>query len=75
MEGDDAEYFFSSGDSYKGQFSMDRPHGKGEASYTATGSTYAGEFRDGLPNGQGRMTFSNGQFWEGVWKDGKRTGI
>jgi len=32
---------------------------------------YGGEYKDGIPNGQGTYTSSNGEKYEGEWKDEK----
>ena len=73
MEGDEcSEYFFASGDYYRGQFKFDCPHGNGEATYAATGTRFKGNFKNGLPCGRGVMIKSDGTELEGTWRDGKR---
>ena len=62
---------------------MWRPHGLGEIKYTHTWNTwkimkkyeekirisYVGEVKDGKPNGKGKMTYADGEVYEGEWKD------
>ena len=36
--------------------------------------TYEGALKNGLPNGQGKMTYTNGNVYEGEWANGERSG-
>ena len=38
------------------------------------GVHYIGNFRNGLRDGLGRIKFSNGDSYDGEWKDGMRCG-
>lgn len=58
-------------DTYEGKCKNGLAHGKG----TAMGlDSYVGKFKDGLPHGKGKYTWSNGDYYNGVWKFGKRHG-
>lgn len=35
------------------------------------GDYYEGEMKKGVPHGFGKMTYVNGNTYEGAWKDGK----
>jgi len=62
-------------DSLKGQYKGDCKDGKADGQGAAFGTdTYTGEFRKGLPEGLGRYTWSNGDWYEGFWKEGKFEG-
>ncbi len=69
MEGQ-GQYFFATGDFYRGDFLLDRPHGEGTAVY-ASGASFSGQFREGVPCGRGVMTVGDEE-WRGQWLAGKR---
>lgn len=37
--------------------------------------TYRGRCQEGVPEGKGRLTYSDGSFYDGVWRYGKRSGL
>ena len=58
---------------YKGNFRMDRHHGKGKLVYELTGDSYAGDWVDGNIEGEGKFTFSNGDIYAGQFRDNAMT--
>lgn len=58
-------------ESYQGSCKNGLAHGKGVAKGT---DVYEGRFKKGLPHGQGKYTWSNGSYYDGTWKEGKREG-
>ena len=75
---------YSDGDEYQGGFSDGVPDGEGRL---ATGdlNVYEGSFKGGVPGGggsgsgggsggAGKMTYKNGDTYQGEWRDGKRWG-
>ncbi|KAG1361120.1 putative Sucrose synthase 6 [Cocos nucifera] len=39
------------------------------------GGIYRGRCQGGLPEGKGRLTFTDGSFYDGIWRYGKRCGL
>ncbi|XP_019709803.2 protein ACCUMULATION AND REPLICATION OF CHLOROPLASTS 3, chloroplastic isoform X3 [Elaeis guineensis] len=39
------------------------------------GGIYRGRCQGGLPEGKGRITFTDGSFYDGIWRYGKRCGL
>uniref|UniRef100_A0ACD5XPI1 Uncharacterized protein n=2 Tax=Avena sativa TaxID=4498 RepID=A0ACD5XPI1_AVESA len=37
--------------------------------------TYRGRCQEGVPEGKGRLTYSDGSFYDGLWRYGKRSGL
>ena len=62
-------YDLLDGTRYEGQFSLNRKHGKGKLVYEATGDSYDGQFRDNEIHGKGIFTFSNGEKFDGEFKN------
>ena len=61
---------------YKGEFKKDNKsewEGLGYIKYK-DGSMYAGQVKDKLRNGKGRMTYANGDIYQGDWVNGKAHG-
>lgn len=56
---------------YEGGCKNGLAHGKGKASGV---DIYEGRFKKGLPHGKGKYTWSNGNYYDGSWKAGKRDG-
>lgn len=57
--------------SYSGGCKNGLAHGKGIAQGT---DHYEGQFMKGVPDGKGTYTWSNGIYYKGQWKEGKREG-
>lgn len=57
--------------SYSGGCKNGLAHGKGIAQGT---DRYEGRFSNGMPDGKGIYTWSDGKYYEGQWRDGKREG-
>ncbi len=49
-------------------------YGKKVETLTLEDGTYTGGVTDGKPDGQGKMEYTNGQVYEGEWKNGVRSG-
>ena len=50
-------------------------HGYGKYTYNqAEGSLYEGQWTRGIRNGQGKLTFKDGSFYRGTFKDEKMDG-
>lgn len=65
-------YYYSSGDKYIGEWLVpDYRDGQGIFIW-ANGTKYVGEFDFSKIQGYGKMTYSNGQVYEGQFVDGKR---
>ena len=62
--------FFSNGDKYTGQISLEKMNGKGTLIFT-NGDIYIGEFKDGTFNGNGTYYYANGKAVEGEFKAGQ----
>lgn len=58
-------------ESYQGACKNGLAHGNGIAKGL---DVYEGKFKKGLPHGEGKYTWSNGNFYDGSWKEGKRNG-
>ena len=56
---------------YEGDCKKGKAHGSGKAEGT---DQYLGEFKDGLPHGKGVYRWKNGDFYEGEWQNGKKSG-
>lgn len=56
---------------YEGGCVKGLAQGKGKAVGT---DSYTGDFANGLPHGQGRYQWANGDWYEGSWEKGKRSG-
>ena len=56
---------------YNGDCKNGLAHGKGVAIGI---DKYDGKFKNGLPNGKGKYSWANGDFYDGNWKAGKRSG-
>lgn len=56
---------------YTGACEKDKANGMGKSSGT---DSYEGNFKNGYPDGLGRYTWSNGNFFVGIFKSGKRQG-
>lgn len=64
---------YSNGDQYTGYFVNGQYNGEGTYIW-ANGDRYEGEFMNGQIDGAGRLTFfGNGQYWEGLFVQGKIT--
>ena len=73
---------FKNGDKFKGQFKDGRPCGNGQIKYGRSlpgfsGSeyeeaTYDGEWKAGKREGQGNLTWADGSYFVGKWKNDKR---
>ena len=62
---------YSNGDQYTGYFVNGQYNGEGTYVW-ANGDRYEGEFMNGQIDGAGRLTFfGNGQYWEGLFVQGK----
>ena len=62
------------GSFYAGEYKDGIPNGKGTHTFGKgdfEGDKYEGEYKGGIPNGQGTYTSSNGEKYEGEWKDEK----
>ena len=59
---------YASGDTYDGEFHAGR-HGYA-FEWADGGGSYVGTWRNGLKHGRGRRIFSNGNTFEGDFKDG-----
>lgn len=76
-----AKVEYASGDSYDGEFNDEKmKHGQGTYTWMgeenddgerAVKATYTGSYADGKRCGVGKMTFPNGDVYEGEWKDNK----
>ena len=60
------------GDSYEGEWFLNRQHGQGVFKHKV--STYKGEFKNFLKDGKGCEKFSNGDTYEGQYQEGKPHG-
>jgi len=58
-------------DSYDGECKKGLADGEGEAKGV---DSYIGHFSKGLPNGLGRYEWANGDYYDGEWRRGERTG-
>ena len=57
------------------KYSGDCKNGLADGKGLAEGQDkYEGKFKRGLPNGQGIYTWSTGEVYKGLWKDGKKDG-
>jgi len=56
---------------YFGEIENNIPNGHGEIIYS-TGSKYTGYFIKGVPHGEGKMTYINGDIYQGNWDNGKK---
>jgi hypothetical protein len=57
---------------YSGGCKNGLAHGKGIAQGK---DRYAGQFTKGVPDGKGTYTWSDGTYYEGQWRDGRRDGM
>ena len=62
-------YDILDGTRYEGQFSLNRKHGQGKLEYEATGDSYEGQFENNEIHGTGIFTFSNGEKFDGEFKN------
>lgn len=58
-------------ESYEGGCKNNLAHGKGAANGT---DRYEGKFKLGYPEGRGTYYWSTGEYYTGMWKEGKRNG-
>lgn len=73
---------FHNGDKYRGSFKDGRPCGHGELKYTRSlpGSQgqeyeeaeYVGHFKAGKREGHGKITWTDGTYFDGLWKNDMR---
>ncbi|KAJ8599051.1 hypothetical protein CTAYLR_009820, partial [Chrysophaeum taylorii] len=80
-----AKVTYDSGAIYEGEFNDEKQkHGAGTFTWMAQGeeddepnvkAVYEGHYRDGKRSGEGKMTFPNGDYYHGEWKDNKMHGI
>ncbi|MDO4879694.1 MAG: hypothetical protein Q3983_00250 [Capnocytophaga sp.] len=66
-------FIYSFGNEYIGEVKDGLMHGKGKYNIK-DGTIYEGIYETGLPV-KGKLKYSNGNYYEGEWTDGKRTGI
>ena len=67
-------FTLSDGRKYVGEYKDGIPNGQGTHTFGKgdfEGDKYEGEYKGGIPNGQGTYTSSNGEKYEGEWKDEK----
>lgn len=64
---------FSDGVVYRGEYLVDKPHGRGTATFP-DGTRYEGEFRNGRRWGKGEQRYPDGARYEGQMRMGKRHG-
>lgn len=57
---------------YTGDCKRNLANGMGKA---VGEDTYEGEFKKGLPDGKGKYTWSNGNYFDGEWKAGRKEGM
>jgi hypothetical protein len=60
---------------YKGDFRNNAFHGKGRQTYHADGDVYMGGFANGERDGHGKVSWPNGSYYTGCWKDGLMNGL
>lgn len=70
MHGEGYLHLPNNGMKQKGEFKYNKMVGKGEIEYKAY--TYIGEFVDGKPEGNGKITYANGEVFEGFIQDNKK---
>jgi hypothetical protein len=58
-------------ESYEGDCKGSKAHGKGKAKGV---DSYEGDFKNGLPDGKGKYAWGNGYWYEGGFKEGKKSG-
>ena len=63
-------YWISHGETYKGKWKKDQPHGKGFQTFK-DGTTYEGNWKNGERNGYGILTTSQGKRFQIKYKKGK----
>jgi hypothetical protein len=56
---------------YEGECKSDKANGKGKA---VGKDSYEGEFKAGYPEGKGIYTWSNKDWFDGIWKKGQKEG-
>merc|ERR1712137_1130170 len=61
---------YNNGETYLGQWSMDKPNGFGIFTSCVEG-TYSGTFVNGLKDGTGKQVYLNGDWYEGGFKKGQ----
>ncbi len=65
-------YFFTeTGNIYCGEFEDGQLKGLGTMIHKASGNRYEGQWENGGYNGRGVKYFSNGDIWDGFWRDGE----
>ena len=55
------------GNTYIGQYSRGKEHGRGTFIWLTSGAIYKGDFINGLREGKGVQTFADGERYEGSW--------
>ena len=58
----EGNYFFESGESYKGQWKGDLQNGKGKLYYKNGNLMYEGDFVNDQREGNGKFIFENGKY-------------
>ena len=61
-----SRYVWSDGEKYKGEWKLDKKHGKGEKTWT-TGEIYRGEYQDDVMQGSGTKEHPSGAIQRGRW--------
>jgi hypothetical protein len=74
MEGASGFFRFANGNTYEGGMSNGLFHGEG-VYYSVNEYVYQGEWHEGQMHGKGRVTYQNGDVWEGTFDhDARRQG-
>lgn len=60
------------GNVYEGKWRNDKKNGLGKYYFFAMDEYYEGEFQNNMKHGFGKYTFSNGDIYEGNFRDNKR---
>ena len=75
MYGGGRVYQFKDGETYRGSFRRNHPHGRGTALYTC-GSSYIGEWVDFLYDGRGKLYLADDTIlFDGEFSIGRREGV
>lgn len=65
------QIYLKNGDTYVGDFVMNRMHGYGKYTINSTSDVYEGTLDNGLRTGYGTYTYSNGDTYTGQFKNNK----